>query len=120
MSRSRLIAVAVDAADPAALAAFWADALGRAVGEHSTDAHGTTYVAVPLTDEQELLFQQVPDVRPGRNRLHLDLAAADGTRDEEVARLTGLGARVVDPAPDHPWVVLADPEENLFCVLGPR
>ncbi len=118
MSRSRLLAVAVDAADPAALARFWADALGVEVGEHSPDAHGTTYVAVPLPDGPELLFQQVGDVQPGRNRLHLDLSATD--RDEEIERLVGLGARVVDPAPDHPWVVLADPEDNLFCVLGPR
>ena len=35
----------------------------------------------------------------------------------EVERLVGLGARVLDEAPDHPWIVLADPEGNEFCIL---
>jgi Glyoxalase-like domain len=34
-----------------------------------------------------------------------------------VARLVGLGAIVVADPPEHPWVVLADPEGNEFCVL---
>jgi catechol 2,3-dioxygenase-like lactoylglutathione lyase family enzyme len=41
-------------------------------------------------------------------------------RDAEVARLTGLGARVVDADPALPWVVCADPVGNEFCVLPPR
>ena len=117
---SRLLAVAVDAADPHALAAFWAAALGADVSELWTDAHGTTYVAVPLSDGTELLFQPVDDERVGKNRAHLDLAAVGTTRDAEVDRLVGMGARVLDLAPDHPWIVMADPEGNEFCVLDPR
>ena len=117
---SRLLAVAVDAADPHALAAFWAAALGADVGDPWTDAHGTTYVAVPLSDGTELLFQPVDDERVGKNRVHLDLAAVGTTRDTEVDRLVGMGARVLDLAPDHPWIVMADPEGNEFCVLDPR
>jgi predicted enzyme related to lactoylglutathione lyase len=42
---------------------------------------------------------------------------ADRTQDEEIARLTALGAKVVsDPRPELGWVVLADPEGNEFCV----
>jgi Glyoxalase-like domain len=42
-------------------------------------------------------------------------------QDAQVARLTGLGARQADIGQnDVPWVVLADPEGNEFCVLSPR
>ncbi|MCD2188308.1 VOC family protein [Actinomycetospora soli] len=118
MSPSTLLAVTIDAVDPVALADFWARALGVAVGERSTDAHGTTYVTVPVAGGTDLLLQQVADPTPGKTRIHLDLQTDGSTREAEIARLTDLGARVVDPAPDHPWVVLADPEGNAFCVLG--
>jgi len=55
-----------------------------------------------------------------KNRIHLDLVPASGTRDEEPARLLGLGAMVVDDLrrPEGPgWVVLADPEGNELCIL---
>ena len=49
--------------------------------------------------------------------MHLDVIPADRTQDEEIARLVGLGARVVsDGRPEVGWVVLADPEGNEFCV----
>lgn len=53
-----------------------------------------------------------------KNRLHLDFRPDD--QDAEVARLLALGARRVDVGQtgDEPWVVLADPEGNEFCVLG--
>jgi predicted enzyme related to lactoylglutathione lyase len=67
----------------------------------------------------QLLFQPVADPTPGKNRMHLDVAA-ESDQQAEVERLVGLGARVLDEAPDHPWVVLADPEGNEFCVLAPQ
>lgn len=53
-----------------------------------------------------------------KNRLHLDFRHDD--RDAEVARLLDLGARRVDVGQtgDEPWVVLAGPECNEFCILG--
>jgi hypothetical protein len=50
--------------------------------------------------------------------VHLDLQP-DSTRDDEVERLSVLGAKVVDDQrrPDGSgWVVLADPAGNEFCV----
>ncbi|QKV73132.1 VOC family protein [Amycolatopsis sp. Hca4] len=38
----------------------------------------------------------------------------------EVERLVMLGAKVLDDPPDDPWIVLADPEGNEFCVLPAR
>ena len=53
-----------------------------------------------------------------KNRLHLDFRLDD--QDAEVARLLALGARRVDVGQtgDEPWVVLADPEGNEFCILS--
>ena len=63
----------------------------------------------------------VAEPTEGKVRLHLDVAPpAGGDQRAEIDRLTGLGARVLDEAPDHPWVVLCDPEGNEFCVLPHR
>ncbi|WP_098729914.1 VOC family protein [Brevibacterium epidermidis] len=53
-----------------------------------------------------------------KNRLPLDSRPDD--QDAEVARLLALGARRVDVGQtgDEPWVVLADPEGNEFCILS--
>ncbi|MEV0617395.1 VOC family protein [Nonomuraea sp. NPDC050404] len=61
-------------------------------------------------------------------RIHLDLNAGDRDLDEEVDRLVALGAQRVDwphypedAQPEiPPYVVLADPEGNRFCVEGQR
>ncbi len=60
--------------------------------------------------------------KPGKNRLHLDLAPpADGDQQAEVDRLVSLGATRVDIGQGEvDWVVLADPDGNELCVLTPR
>jgi hypothetical protein len=67
---------------------------------------------------RRLLFQQVPEPKTVKNRLHLDLHVGPGRRDGEVARLRELGATVLqeirEPGTEH--VVMADPEGNEFCV----
>ena len=57
----------------------------------------------------------------GKNRLHLDVAPmAPVDLHDEVERLTRLGARRVDVAErDAGRVVMADPDDNEFCVLRP-
>jgi hypothetical protein len=55
----------------------------------------------------------------GKNRLHLDVAPADGADQEaEVARQTSLGATRLHPTGPDPtsWVIMADPDGNEFCV----
>jgi hypothetical protein len=69
---------------------------------------------------QRLLFIEVPDDKVVKNRVHLDLKPAEGTRDEELERLLQLGARqVADHRRDDGtgWVTLADPEGNEFCIV---
>lgn len=75
-----------------------------------------------------LLFFAVPDAREakdrcGKNRLYLDLRPREGTRDEELDRLTARGATMVADlrgkyGAGTGWVVLADPEGNEFCILS--
>jgi catechol 2,3-dioxygenase-like lactoylglutathione lyase family enzyme len=117
---SRVVAVAVDCRDAEALAAFWCAALGTEVDRRWRDAHDVEYVQIGTGEGPLLLFQPVPEPRAGKNRLHLDIAPPAGTQEAEVERLVGLGARRLSDEPEHPWVVLADPEGNEFCVLPPR
>lgn len=62
----------------------------------------------------------MPDAKQVKNRVHLDLEPAEGTREQELMRLLRLDARQVADRrrPDgSAWVVLADPEGNEFCIL---
>ncbi|MBK1784706.1 VOC family protein [Prauserella cavernicola] len=113
-----VIAIAVDCADAEALAAFWREALGYPEPHRWSDADGRRYVQ--LDGDPPLLFQPVPEGKTGKNRLHLDVAPAEGDQYAEVDRLAGLGATVLSDESRHPWVVLADPEGNEFCVLPAR
>lgn len=109
--------VAIDCANAYQLARFWAQVTGHPVD--AEDEPGDEETAVTLPGGPVLYFNQVPEPKSAKNRLHLCLSP-DTTRDEEVQRLLGLGASVVDDRrkPDGwGWVVLADPEGNEFCVL---
>ncbi|MFF0204084.1 VOC family protein [Streptomyces sp. NPDC005017] len=67
---------------------------------------------------RRLLFQRVAEPKSGKNRLHLDLHPGADRREDEVARLQGLGASVLREVKEAggQWVVMADPEGNEFCV----
>jgi hypothetical protein len=60
--------------------------------------------------------------KTGKNRFHLHLAPpVDGDQQAEVDRLLALGAARVDIGQGNvPWVVMADPDGNEFCLLTPR
>ena len=116
----RIQCVCIDTTDPLRLATFWQAALGWRL-EAGPD--GNEVVLEPPEGSPEdgvapdLLFLRVPEVKSGKNRLHLDLRPAD--QAAEVARLEGLGARRADvgQGPEVTWVVLTDPDGNEFCVL---
>ena len=65
-----------------------------------------------------VLFQKVPEAKVVKNRVHLDLHVGPEGRAEAVERLKGLGATVLWEAEQggKPWVTMADPESNEFCV----
>lgn len=138
--------VTFDAADPAALAAFWAAALGYELApppggfdswDGYLDAQGVPAAARnrasalvdPDGEGPRIFFQRVPEAKTAKNRVHLDLRSAAGIvdQDERMARLeatcerlVGLGAtRVARHDRDAfslGFIVMQDPEGNEFCL----
>jgi predicted enzyme related to lactoylglutathione lyase len=109
----------IDCNDPRRVADFWAQTLGWKV----QDKGGMFWMSesgAPFPDLL-LVFVPVPEQKSVKNRIHLDVSPVGCDRDEEVERLVALGATRVDVGQgEQPWVVLADPEGNEFCVLGRR
>ena len=124
---SKLTELAIDCADPHALARFWCSVLDYEV---QAEEDGCVTIGSPLVPEGRkrpgpvpptLTFAQVPEGKTVKNRLHLDLNPTDRDQDDEVRRLLDLGARPADVGQgETSWVVLADPEGNEFCVLAGR
>ncbi len=118
---TRLCNVVVDAADPVALADFWVELLGWRVS--CADENEVDVVAPPDDGwEFDLVFVPVADPKVGKNRVHLDLSSA--SPDHQMSIVThaeSLGATRIDVGQGNvPWIVLADPEGNEFCVLEHR
>ncbi|MFQ1001207.1 VOC family protein [Modestobacter sp. SSW1-42] len=113
--------VTVDSRDAHAQSLFWSAVLGWGEDPEDPNEPGHEECLVLSPDgHQRLLFIEVPDAKTVKNRLHLDLRPASGTRDEELLRLLELGAVLVEDRrrPDGGgWFVLADPEGNEFCLL---
>jgi hypothetical protein len=126
---SKLTDVAIDCADPAALAGFWCSVLDYEVQEVEED--GVVTIGSPAVPEGKrrpgpvpptLTFARVPEGKTTKNRLHVDVNPTDRDQADEVRRLLDLGARHADVGQtgDESWVTLADPEGNEFCVLAGR
>jgi hypothetical protein len=108
--------VVVDAHDPVALGRWWVEALEWIV---VNDEPGEFEIRPQVDRLPGLIFEPTSDRKRHKNRLHLDLRP--DVQDAEVERLIALGASRVDVGQGAvPWVVLADPEGNEFCVLGVR
>jgi hypothetical protein len=128
----------VDAGDPHTQADFWAAALGYDVEDNSelidrvltagmaTESDTLVHNGIRSWktlkairgDGRRILFQQVPEPKSGKNRVHLDLNVGTDQMFAEVDRLTALGAsrlrEVQEPGTHH--IVMQDPEGNEFCV----
>ncbi|MEW9550020.1 VOC family protein [Nonomuraea sp. NPDC050783] len=143
---ARDVQITFDCADPAKLAAFWAEALGYrlqdppagfASWEQALEAMGVPPErhndASALIDPEgagpRLFFQRVPEGKQVKNRVHLDVRAAPGLAGEErmaaleaeAERLAAYGATRLqryEPAPplDAGHIIMADPEGNEFCL----
>ena len=107
------IEIVLDCLNPETLATFWAEALGyRVLGQREP------YLALipEVGDAPRLILQRVPEPRPGKNRMHIDIKTID--MESEAARLERIGAsRLVGPGESGgDWIVMCDPEGNEFCV----
>jgi hypothetical protein len=142
---STRIQVVFDCADPDRLARFWAGALGYVVqpppeGYDSWEAFlaemgvpesqwgSRSAIVDPEGAGPRIFFQQVPETKTVKNRVHLDVNAsgAPGASEAErrtrvaeaVGRLVEAGASVQREfnEPGEHRVVMQDPEGNEFCV----
>lgn len=104
-----------DCANPAKQAEFWAGVLGYEVKDVNEEEAS---VVDPSGKQPQLLFLVVPEGKSAKNRLHFDLQP-DTTMEEEVERLTGMGATVIKTfrfEGGGAFTVMQDPEGNEFCV----
>ena len=151
---SREIQVTFDAHDPQALSSFWRDVLGYVhPGPPGVDLpagadplaawddflermnvpperrNAASAIEDPDGRGPRIFFQQVPEGKVAKNKVHLDVRNAPGlTGDERMAALEAECARLVelggvrvsraepDPPMSHGFIVMQDPEGNEFCL----
>jgi hypothetical protein len=114
---TRLVTLCFDANDPLTLARFWAATLQWEIDNEADEEIGL----LPSDGTPfEILFLPVPDAKTTKSRIHLDLVSnSEEDQRQMVGRLVALGARRVDigQPSDADYVVLADPEDNEFCLI---
>jgi hypothetical protein len=151
---SRDLQITFDCHDPRALSSFWRDVLGyvhpgppgvpvapggdplaawdvflERIGVPESERNTRSAIEDPDGSGPRVFFQQVPEGKVAKNRVHLDVRAAPGLTGEErmavleteCTRLVALGAtRLARHEPEPPMgaghLVLADPEGNEFCL----
>jgi hypothetical protein len=92
------------------MADFWSQALGCPVA-----ARFGPFVLLERRDGVSVGFQAVPHSSPSPGRIHLDLAADDP--GAERVRVEALGATRAEGYEDGGFLVMADPEGNIFCIV---
>jgi catechol 2,3-dioxygenase-like lactoylglutathione lyase family enzyme len=116
---SQLKSLCFLAHNPQDLAHFWAETLNWSVKDETsarvelTPSDGTRFTVI---------FVPASEKKRGKNRLHIDLSTTSlDDQASMVERLTKLGAHHINigQGSDAPYVVLADPDGNEFCVLEP-
>ena len=138
--------VVVDTADPHALADWWAETLGWPVEptdedfiremiakgyakEAETRTHRGALVwragaairhpdSPPDGPPRRILFQEVPEPKTVKNRMHIDVWVGADNVEATLETLTSRGAKFLHRGRQgpHSWVTMADPEGNEFCI----
>jgi hypothetical protein len=108
--------VVIDCADPRSLAAFWEGFTGY---ERRGDDEDWVSICAP-DDSTRIGFQRVPEGKVVKNRVHIDFEATDEEATATEIEAMGAKRRWVGDDPEDPFVVLADPEGNEFCIVRTR
>ncbi len=115
---ARVADLVVDCNDPGAVAAFWTALLGLTEVERSD---GWIELSALGSGGPTLSFQQVPEAKQGKNRLHLDIVVPDALATARRAlELGGSAASPLHEGDHGPWQVWRDPEGNEFCLVSGR
>lgn len=98
---------------------FWSSALGWPL---VWDQNEETAIRAPDGTGPMITWSGPPLLaKPGKNRIHLDIAPESIDHVAEAERLFSLGATYRDIGQgDVAWIVMADPDDNEFCLLTPR
>jgi hypothetical protein len=137
------VQITVDCSDSVRVAVWWAEALGwdfvdldptrfeslKAQGFCSDEDTVTladgrlswrngAAIEHPTDRTRRFYFENVPEAKTVKNRLHIDVQVGPDRRDAQVHRLVQMGASVIGSGTQgsHSWVVLRDIEGNEFCV----
>jgi predicted enzyme related to lactoylglutathione lyase len=107
--------LAIDTVDPEGIASFWCALLGVRVD--TTIGEGEFLLLSATEEGLTVGFQRVPEVKAGKNRVHLDLVVDD--LDAATAEVERLGGRWLEPGTTRElegfrWRCMADPEGNEF------
>jgi hypothetical protein len=105
----------VDAADPVAIAAWWAERTGGTAQTRDGAPYSWIQGAAGFP-WYAWVFNQVPEPKTVKNRLHWDVSLAPGAQTPKA--LLDAGATILrEPDDEIRWWVLADPEGNEFCAF---
>lgn len=105
--------VVIDCLDLEGQTVFWAALSGF---ERRWSDESYVLLVDPDQPFPRILLQRVPEGKQVKNRLHLDFAVPD--MGAEVARLVGLGAKLIEQRDHHgPYTVMQDPEGNELCIV---
>ncbi|MET0492710.1 MAG: VOC family protein [Actinoplanes sp.] len=114
MTSSQLLAVTYAADEPGRAARFWAGLLGREVAGDAFLPGDATQVG--------LRFVASDTKQQENDYLHLHVTSdSEDDQQQKVAKALGLGGTHLDVGqlPEEGHIVLADPDGNAFCVIGP-
>ena len=118
MTTGKVTTVMHDTDDLEGAVAFWTTILGLEV-KYKDDNYA--YLSGLRDSGPHLAFQNVPEAKQGKNRLHLDVMVED--RDAFAEWVIELGGSIIEER-EHPgfpvWIVMADPQGNEFCIYEKR
>ncbi len=113
-----LYSISVDCADAQKVASFWSQVLDRSLDPDPTAEFASIGMAPGAEGGPAWMFHQVPEGKSVKNRVHVDLVAAD--LPAEIDRLREIGATHLADVKEggFVWATLADPEGNEFDVVA--
>jgi predicted enzyme related to lactoylglutathione lyase len=113
-----LLGISLDAHNPSQLAEFWARALHRTVANGASEQFASIHPDDDPAHGPLLMFHHVPEAKTVKNRVHLDLKAADV--HAEADRLISLGAKQTRSLSENNdrWISFTDPEGNEFDLVA--
>jgi predicted enzyme related to lactoylglutathione lyase len=104
--------ITIDVTDLDRSKAFWSRLLGITARTSSDSYVWFDEVAPGVT----LILQRVPELKTVKNRVHLEILAADP--EATISRVEELGGSQIGDVddPEYAFTVMGDPDGNEFCL----